>query len=432
MPSNTATSVLESDQLQLPTAQRASRRWGFWAVAGVVFVVMAASSAPSALYGLYQQHWHMGTTASTLIYSSYAAGAILTLLLAGSVAGHIGSKRTIVLALSVISFSFIVFMVASGPWLLGLARLLQGIGVGLLTSSAGTALARLHRDKSRKGAAAVNSAATSMGIALGAVSSGLLVEHAPAPLLVPFIILAVLSMGGLLAISAIPDWEKGTTRPARPWRPRLLRLQTGSGRVLLRVAPIVTAGWAVVGLYLALGVEMTSTLLHTQDRALSALVILVVQGAGGITPMLFQRLSDRVSSVIGCALLIAGLALSVWGYSSTLAGAFFAGAAVTGAGFGLSFVGSMSTVTAAGRTGGDPALLPGFFALAYLAVSLPVVALGIASSWLGVQQAFSYFGFVVGLLALAAGILALLPTRAHMPARKVRGASSRRRDAEPV
>ncbi|MFG2925653.1 MFS transporter [Streptomyces sp. NPDC048305] len=421
MPSNTATAALENNQSRLSFTQRVYRRWEFWSVAAVVFVVMAASSAPSALYGLYQQQWQIGTAASTLIYSCYAAGAILTLLLAGSLAEHIGSKRTIVLALSVIGTSFVVFMVASGPWSLGAARLIQGIGVGLLTSSAGTALANLHRSRSRKAAAAVNSAATSMGIAVGAVSSGLLVEHAPAPLLVPFIILAVLSMGGLLAVSAIPAWDKGAARPARLWRPRLLRLQAGSGRVLLRVAPIVTAGWAVVGLYLALGVEMTSTLLHTQDRALSALVILVVQGFGGIAPMLFQRLSDRASSVTGCALLIAGLALSVWGFSNTLAGVFFAGAAITGAGFGMSFMGSMSTVTTAGRAGGDAALLPGFFALAYLAVSLPVVALGVASSWLGAQQAFLYFGLFVGVLALLAGIVALLPVRTYRSAKTEEG-----------
>ncbi|MEV6781275.1 hypothetical protein [Streptomyces sp. NPDC051098] len=112
---------------------------------------------------------------------------------------------------------------------------------------------------------------------------------------------------------------------------------------------------------------------------------------------------------------MAGLALSVWGYSSMLAGLFFAGAAITGAGFGLSFMGSMSTVTASMRTTGDTTALPAFFALAYLAVSLPVVALGFAASWLGVQQAFSWFGLFVGLLALAAGLIALLQTRSSKP-----------------
>ncbi|MGW8742403.1 MFS transporter [Streptomyces sp. NPDC055794] len=384
-------------------------------MAGVVFVVMAASSAPSALYGLYQERWHIDAAASTAIYACYAAGAVLTLLFTGNVSESIGAKRVIVLSLGVLGLSFLIFVLALGPWWLGLARLIQGVGVGLLTSSAGPALASLHRDGSRKDAAAVNSAATSMGIALGAVLSGLAVEHAPAPLLTPFLVLAVLSLGGLLAVAAIPAWETTGTPAARPWRPRVIRLKTDSWAVLLRIAPLVTASWAVVGLYLALGVEMTSTLLHTDDRAISALVILVVQGSGGLAPALLRRLSDRSASAAGCILLVLGLALSVWGYHSVQAALFFSGAAITGAGFGLCFMGSMSTVTAAARSLQDAAVLPGFFATAYVAVSLPVVALGVAASHLGVQSAFGWFGLLISLIAIAAAVIALR-TPGHRPA----------------
>jgi len=45
-------------------------------VVGVVFVVMAASSAPSPLYELYQQQWHFGTTTSTAVYACCALGAV--------------------------------------------------------------------------------------------------------------------------------------------------------------------------------------------------------------------------------------------------------------------------------------------------------------------------------------------------------------------
>ncbi|WP_432043342.1 MFS transporter [Streptomyces cadmiisoli] len=406
---SSAVSRVRRDQRppRVRSAERARRRWEFWTVAGAVFVVMAASSAPSALYGLYQQRWHLDTMTTTVIYACYAVGAVLTLLLAGSLSEHIGSKRTIIVSLAVIVCCFLAFMLATGAWVLGLARLVQGVGVGLLTSSAGTALGRLHRNEDRKRAAAVNSAATSTGIALGAVCSGLVVEHAPAPLLVPFVVLAVLSTAGLLAVAAIPAWEARPARPLWTWRPRLTRLRAGSGKVLLRAAPVVTASWAVVGLYLALGVEMTSTLLHTRDRALSALVILVVQGCGGLAPMLLGRMSDRSASVTGSASLVAGLAMSVWAHGNADAGVFFAGAAVTGAGFGLCFMASMSTVTAAARDTDDGAVLPLFFAMAYVAVSVPVVALGVAASWLSVRSAYAGFGLAVGLVAVAAAVLAL-------------------------
>ncbi|MEV5386255.1 MFS transporter [Streptomyces sp. NPDC052721] len=215
-------------------------------------------------------------------------------------------QRTMVVALATLVVSILVFLLATGAWALCLARLVQGIAVGLLTSSAGSALGDLHRDRSHQVAAAANSAATSTGIALGAVLSGLAVQFAPAPLVTPFVVLAVLSVGGLVLVRAIPAWQIVPAR-LRPWRPRVLRMGAESRRVLLLVGPLVTAGWAVVGMYLALGVDLVASLLHTSNRALSSLVILVVQGCGGIAPMLLRRLDDRAASVTGCALLTAGL-----------------------------------------------------------------------------------------------------------------------------
>ncbi|WP_220278131.1 MFS transporter [Streptomyces himalayensis] len=391
-----------------PTAHlhRPHRPWHFRTVVAVVFVVMAASSAPSPLYGLYQQQWHFGTATSTIVYACYALGAILTLLVAGGLAEHLGTQRTIVVALATIVASFLTFLLATAAWTLCLARLIQGVGVGLLTSSAGSALADLHRDRSHQAAAAANSAATSTGIALGAVFSGLAVQFAPAPLVTPFVVLAVLSVGGLALVRAIPAWQTVPER-LRPWRPRVLRLGAEPRGILLRVAPIVTASWAVVGLYLALGVDLVAGLLHTTDRALSSLVILVVQGCGGIAPMLLRRLGDRAASVTGCALLVAGVGVSVIGYDTAHATLFFAGAAITGAGFGLCFMGSTSTVTAAAITRDEPQLLSGFFALAYMAVSVPVVVLGAVASRFGVAAAFSWFGLLVALLAMVAGAIAV-------------------------
>ncbi|GGN62248.1 MFS transporter [Streptomyces albiflavescens] len=400
---------------------RSHRPWHFRTVVGVVFVVMAASSAPSPLYGLYQQQWHFGTATSTIIYACYALGAVLTLLLAGGLAEHLGTQRTIVVALATIVVSFLAFLLATGAWALCLARLIQGVAVGLLTSSAGSALADLHRDRSHRAAAASNSAATSTGIALGAVFSGLAVQFAPAPLVTPFVVLTVLSLGGLALVRAIPAWQIVPER-LRPWRPRGLRMGAEPRGILLRVAPMVIAGWAVVGMYLALGVDLVAGLLHTSDRAMSSLVILVVQGCGGIAPMLLRRLGDRAASVTGCALLVAGVGVSVVGFDTAHALLFFSGAAITGAGFGLSFMGSTSTVTAAVIAGGHPQLLPGFFALAYLAVSVPVVALGAAASRFGVAAAFSGFGLLVALLAMVAGASAVRRGRpASQPGRAVAG-----------
>jgi hypothetical protein len=93
-----------------------------------------------------------------------------------------------------------------------------------------------------------------------------------------------------------------------------------------------------------------------------------------------------------------GTGLSVTGLLGSVPAAFFAGAGLTGAGFGLTFVGSTARVTAASRGSGDVVSL--FFALAYVAVSVPIVAVGAVESWLGLRGAFTAFGVFVALTAV--------------------------------
>ncbi|MFJ2478538.1 MFS transporter [Streptomyces sp. NPDC087659] len=381
--------------------------WPFWTVTAIIFVAMAASSTPSPLYGLYQQRWHFSTVTTTIVYASYAAGAVATLLVAGSLRAHIGRRQVLLLSVTVLGSSFLLFLIAPGIWALYLARLVQGIGVGLLTSSAGAALADLHPRKSLHSAAVANSAATPAGIAFGAVLSGLAAEHAPAPLMLPFAALTALSVLGLIGIAAIPVWEPPQRR-LRTWRPRRLRVDRAARRLLLREAPTVIVGWSVVGLYLALGVELAASVMHTSDRALSSLVILVVQGCGGAAPLLWRRSQPHQASIRGCAAIVAGTGLSITGLLGDHPLMFFAGAAVTGGGFGLTFMGSLGRVTAAARGGGT---VSAFYAIAYVAVSVPIVAVGAAESLVGLRDAFTGFGLIVALLAVAAGALTLSSPR---------------------
>ena len=43
---------------------------GFWAIAGAFFVSIAFSTAPSSLYGLYEQQEHLSSLTITLVYAT--------------------------------------------------------------------------------------------------------------------------------------------------------------------------------------------------------------------------------------------------------------------------------------------------------------------------------------------------------------------------
>ena len=51
---------------------RTSRRFGFWAVGYALLALTAFSTAPSPLYGLYQQRDNLSSLTITVVYSVYA------------------------------------------------------------------------------------------------------------------------------------------------------------------------------------------------------------------------------------------------------------------------------------------------------------------------------------------------------------------------
>ena len=54
-----------------------SRRTGLWAIAFSFLAVAAFSTAPSSLYGLYEQQEHLSSLTITIVYAVYALGIVV-------------------------------------------------------------------------------------------------------------------------------------------------------------------------------------------------------------------------------------------------------------------------------------------------------------------------------------------------------------------
>jgi hypothetical protein len=72
-----------------------SRRTGFWAIAFSFLAVAAFSTAPSSLYGLYEQQEHLSSLTITIVYAVYALGIVVSLLLAGYVSDWYGRRAVL-------------------------------------------------------------------------------------------------------------------------------------------------------------------------------------------------------------------------------------------------------------------------------------------------------------------------------------------------
>src|SRR6476659_9994261 len=181
--------------------------------------VMAFSAVPSPLYGLYRERDHFSLFVITVIYAVYSVGVIGSLLLAGHLSDWYGRRRLLLPALGLAVVSAIVFLVwKSLPGLL-VGRLLNGIAVGIVVSTATAYLTELHA-VGRPGASAQRAQLTAsaipvLGPGVGGLVAGTLAQWVAHPLTVPYLVFLVALLLGTIGVALSPE-----TRAALDPRPR--------------------------------------------------------------------------------------------------------------------------------------------------------------------------------------------------------------------
>src|SRR6476661_10719968 len=106
-------------------------RRGFWVVAFAFLTVMAMGTVPSPLYGLYRLRDEFSLFMVTVAFAVYAIGVIVALLLGGHLSDLYGRRRLLLPAVGVSIVSVIVFLVSKSLAGLLIARLLNGISIGI-------------------------------------------------------------------------------------------------------------------------------------------------------------------------------------------------------------------------------------------------------------------------------------------------------------
>jgi MFS family permease len=86
---------LTTSPLQASALPRLSRGAGFWAIALSFLAVTSFSTAPSALYGIYERQLQLSPLTITLVYAVYAVGVTVSLLLAGHVSDWYGRRAVL-------------------------------------------------------------------------------------------------------------------------------------------------------------------------------------------------------------------------------------------------------------------------------------------------------------------------------------------------
>ncbi|MCG5219458.1 MFS transporter [Streptosporangium soli] len=384
-----------------PAARRGqiSGDTAFWLVGTMLVLMLLSASAPSPMYGLYQQRWGFSDAVLTVVFAIYALAVLAGLLAFGSLSDAIGRRRVLLISLSVMMVSMVIFITAQGVAALLVARAVQGLAVGLATGAMGAALIELTPPGAPGRGTLVNASGPTLGLALGGIGAGVLVQYAPAPTVLVY----VLMLAGFAVIFAgvwmMPETVTGTGGGFRPHRVHIPKA-VHSRFALLSLGLI--AIWAVGGFYLSLGPSLVMKLLESGDRLLGGLVIAILAGVATIGQLVAHNWSERRSLILGLVLLLAGLGSILLTLAVNWPVIFFLGTAVLGLGWGLAFLGVFRSMAALAEPAHRGELLAGVYVVAYLAMSVPSISAGLITDQVGLHQATAIFVGVVAAVCAAA------------------------------
>ena len=366
---------------------------------------MVGTTLPTPMYALYAEHMHFAVLTTTVIYATYAGGVLFALLAFGRWSDAIGRRPVLAAGVVFAVASGAVFLVADSVPMLLVGRVLSGLSAGLFTGTATAAVIEAAPPNWRTRAASVATVANMGGLGIGPLLAGLLVQYAPAPLHLSFLVHIVLAVLAGIAVVVVPETSQRTGR---------IGVQRLSVPVEVRAVFVIAslaafAGFAVTGLFAAVAPSFLSQVVGIDNHAVAGLIASSIFFASAVAQIAAGNLNPQRAVAIGCAILVAGMViLAVALQLSSLIG-IIAAAVVAGVGQGISFSRGLAAV--AERTPADrrAEVSSTYFVVAYVAISLPVVGEGVAAQQWGLQTAGVTFAVAVAILSIIClvGILVL-------------------------
>ncbi|WP_282398190.1 MFS transporter [Pseudomonas sp. PS01298] len=363
---------------------------------------LAASSAPTPLYHLYQEGLHFSAGMLTLIFGVYALSLLAALLTVGSLSDYLGRKPVIFAALTLDMLAMLLFINEdSVAWLIA-ARTLQGFATGMATAVLGAALL----DTDRQQGPLVNSVAPLLGMACGAMGSSLLVEFAPLPTQLIYWTLLALMLLQAVYVWRLPESVSRIPGALASLRPTL-HVPPQARRALWLSLPVDVAVWAMGGFYLSLAPSLVRAATGSTSNLIGGGLVAVLTLSGAL--MIFtlrNRPADKVLR-LGAGLLAIGVTLILTAVHSASLPLFFIATLIAGSGFGAGFLGALRSVVPLALPHERAGLMSAFYVLSYLAFCLPSLLAGNLIRSFGLIATTDGYGAILILLALGA-LLGLL------------------------
>ena len=386
---------------QSPTRALPSSAMTWFSFASAMLIA-ASSSAVTPLYHLYQASMHLTPFWITIVFASYVASLLAALLTVGGLSDYVGRRPVILVALLLNAAAMVLFSEARDVGQLILARMVQGLCVGVGTTAMGAAIL----DTSRARGPLLNSVTAFLGMTAGSLGAAALITFASDPLHRVYEVLLGLTALMIALLYVMPESSSRKTGALASLRPHVC-VPSQSRAVLVRLTPANVAGWALGGLYLSLMPTVVATAMGVASPWVGGVVVAALMLTAAVAVATFRNWPARRLILVGTSTLGVGVAVSMAGIQQQHVAALLAGTVIVGVGFGSTFSGTLRALLPTAEPHQRAGLLSAFYLQSYLAFSLPAVIAGLAVPQIGLSMTAYLYGAVIILLASISMVAAL-------------------------
>jgi MFS family permease len=374
----------------------------FLAAASSLVFVFAAAGTPIPLYNTYRAEDGITNAHLGIVSVGYFVAAATSLLVFGRLSNHLGRRPIALVALTSAALACLVLIGTKGVLPLFIARVLQGLSCGLASSGLGSYVIDSAPERPRWLPAAITGSAPMLGIPIGALACGALVQYGPAPrTLVYEIMVAVLAVCAVL-MAMSPETMARSRGALASLRPRL-QAPAGSARLVIAAGAAAVATWSLGGFYQAFGPSVVAEHLGTTNPLVAAAVFASVMVLNPLGGPLAGRLPPATALRAGMAvfvLALVGIMASL--YTSAIV-PFIAASLVVGVAQGAASTGGIRALLASARQEERAGLLSTVYLVSYSGAAIPGMIAGkLTSTFDLVQIALGYAALGIVASAVAA------------------------------
>ncbi|MEU1622054.1 MFS transporter [Streptomyces sp. NPDC005722] len=366
----------------------------------------AASAAPIPLFNTYRAEDGFTNAGVSLAVVSYSFGTIAALLTLGRLSNHLGRRPTAIASLGMLLLGCLLLLKVHDIGALMAGRLLMGVGAGLASSSLTSYIVDTAPARPEWLASVASSQGPMLGLTLGAVTSGALVQFGPWPRDLVYLVCA-----GLLVLSAAlivisPETAKPTPGAWRSLIPRV-RVPARVRHLLPVAAALYLATWATGAFYQAFMPALVADRLRTHSPLVLGLVFAAYMAPSVLGAPIGGRFTSAAAQRIGMTIFLAGWIGIMTAITIGTLALFIAATVVAGGGQGIAISAATRGLLHDSALADRAPIFSAIYLLCYSGAAFP----SLLSGQLSKAVALPDIALGYGALALVATVFTVLAAR---------------------